>query len=167
MQETPILWDIRDRVQCFGVYIAIISHHKPKRVPDLLGYQRIIMETSVDCHEWKWLIWCFCLKASTSNTTQWSTIDITAWNTTFPERAIQSHPPGTPLYQSSQNPLQKSICQTQSLPAWQPICLNWNDNSMGCSWATCHYANLCYRCVHNLRATDRNHKASLCTYTHY
>ena len=51
MQETPTLWDITDRMQCFGVYIAIISHQKPKRVPDLLGYQRIIMETSVDRHE--------------------------------------------------------------------------------------------------------------------
>jgi len=36
-KRLPELLDITDWVQCFGMYIAIISHHKPKHVADLLG----------------------------------------------------------------------------------------------------------------------------------
>ena len=88
-----ILWDIMDWVQYFGVYNAIVSHQKPKRVPDLLGYQRIIMGASLHCREGKWLTYDhrFCLKVSASNTKEWSTIDITIWSTTFPERAIRDY----------------------------------------------------------------------------
>ena len=96
---------IMNWVQCFGMYIAIVSRHKPA---DLLGYQRIIMGASLDCREGKWLTYdCrFRLKASASNLKQWSTIDITIWNTTFPERAIRGHRPQgpPPYYQPNSNP---------------------------------------------------------------
>jgi len=89
-KRPPVLWDIMDWVHCFGMYIAIVSCQKPKRVPDLLGYQRIIMGASLHCREGKWLTYDrrFRLKASASNNKEWSTIDITIWNTTFPEIAI-------------------------------------------------------------------------------
>ena len=107
-KRPPVILDIMDWVQCFGMYIAIVSRHKPKRMADLLGYQRIIMGASLDCREGKWLTYnrCFRLKASASNLKQWSTIDITIWNTTFPERAIRGHRPQgpTPYYQPNSNP---------------------------------------------------------------
>jgi len=52
-KRLPVLWDITDWAQCFGMYIAIISHHNPKRVADLMGYQMIIMGASLDCWEGK------------------------------------------------------------------------------------------------------------------
>ena len=110
---------ITDWVRCFGVYIAIVSHQKPKRVPNLLGYQRIIMGASLHCREGKWLTYDhrFRLKASASNTKEWSAIDITIWNTTFPERAIRVyHSQEPPPYQSSLNP-PKPIRQNQSFSA--------------------------------------------------
>ena len=166
-KRPPVLSDIMDWVQCFGMYIAIVSRHKPKRVADLLGYQRIIMGASLDCRERKWLTYdcCFHLKASASNLKQWSTIDITIWNTTFPERAIRGHQPQGPphYYQPNSNPHQRSTRQNQPLPTRQPICLDWNDSPNGCSRPSCRYAHLSYRCVHNPRVTDRNHKASQCT----
>ena len=127
-KRPPVLSDIVDWVQCFGMYITIVSRHKPKRVADLLGYQRIIMGASLDCHEGKWLTYdcCFCLKASASNLKQWSTIDITIWNTTFPERAIWGHRPQgpPPYYQLNSNLHQRSTCQNQPLPTRQLICLD-------------------------------------------
>ena len=33
-------------VQCFGIYVAIISCSKPKRVANLIGYQSIIIGAS-------------------------------------------------------------------------------------------------------------------------
>jgi len=81
-----------DWIQCFAVYVAIISRHKPKWSADLLGYQSLIIGASRACREGKWAAYDrrFCLKASASHIDQWSAIDVTLWNTTFPERAIQN-----------------------------------------------------------------------------
>ena len=162
-KRPPVLLDIMDWVHCFGMYIAIVSCQKPKRVPDLHGYQRIIMGASLHCREGKWLTYDrrFRLKASASNNKEWSTIDITIWNTTFPEIAIWGYcSQGPPPYQNPPKP----IHQNQTFSAQQPICLDRNDNPNGCFRASCRYAHLCYRCVHNPGAVDRNYKASLCTY---
>jgi len=181
-KRLPVLRDITKWVQCFGMYIAIISRHKPKRVADLMGYQMIIMEASLGSGEGKWLTYDrrFRLKASASNLKQWATIDITIWNTTFPERAIQGHqgPSPSSYYQSRQYPLHQSrplyhqsnppspgsTRQNQAPPKTQFMCLDWNENPNGCSRVSCHYAHLCYRCIHNPGASDRNHKASQCPY---
>jgi len=76
-KRLPVLCDITEWVQCFEMYIAIISRHKPKRVADLMGYQMIIMEASLGSREGKWLTYDrgFRLKASVSNLKQWATID--------------------------------------------------------------------------------------------
>ena len=72
--------------------MAFISHQKPKHVADLLGYQSLIIGASQDCCEGQWIIsdHRVHLKASA---TQWSTIDVTILNMTFPENAIQNHQP--------------------------------------------------------------------------
>ena len=160
-KRPPTVSDIIDWIQCFAVYMAIISRQKPKRVADLLGYQSIIIGTSRDCREGKWVIYdCrFRLKASASRNEHWSTIDITLWNMTFPEKAIQSCSPiGSTPYVA--NPSQGPRHQYQ----YQPICLDWNENPNGCSRSPCRFKHICYRCVHNPRARDKNHKASQCTY---
>ena len=92
-KQPPAVSDIIDWVQCFAIYMEIISHQKPKRVADLLGYQSLIIGASQDCREGQWVIYDhhFCLKASASYISQWSVIDVTIWNMTFPEKAIQCH----------------------------------------------------------------------------
>ena len=160
-KRLPTVTDIVDWIQCFAVYMAFISRHKPKRIADLLGYQSLIIGASMDCREGKWVIYDrrFRLKASASQNAQWSVIDVTLWNMTFPERAIQSHQQaGSTPYAS--NPFQQSQCQYQ----YQPICLDWNENPNGCSRSPCRFKHICYRCVHNPRAEDKNHKASQCPY---
>jgi len=160
------------------MHIAIISRQKPKRVADLMGYQMIIMEASFGSHKGKWLTYdCrFRLKASASNIKQWATIDITIWNTTFPDRTIRGcQVPGpSSYYQSCQYPPQRSRSpyqfnqgsthQNQAPPTTQSTCLDWNENPNGCARVSCRYAHLCYRCIHNPGASDRNHKASQCPY---
>ena len=34
---------ILEWAQCFGIYVAVISRTQPKRVPDLLAYQALII----------------------------------------------------------------------------------------------------------------------------
>jgi len=91
-KRPPEVLDIMDWIQCFAVYVAIISRHKPKWVADLLGYQSLIIGASRACCEGKWATYNrrFCLKASASHIDQWSAIDATLWNMNFPERAIQN-----------------------------------------------------------------------------
>ena len=120
-KRLPTVTDIIDWIQCFAVYMAIISCHKPKRIADLLGYQSLIIGASMDCREGKWVIYDrrFRLKASASQNALWSVIDVTLWNMTFPERAIQSRQQaGSTPYAS--NPSQRSQRQYQ----YQPICLD-------------------------------------------
>ena len=35
--------DIVDWIQCFGMYIAVVSLKEPHRIPDLIGYQNLIV----------------------------------------------------------------------------------------------------------------------------
>ena len=139
-KQLPTVTDIIDWIQCFAVYMAIISRHKPKRIADLLGYQSLIIGASMDCREGKWVIYDrrFRLKASASRNALWSVIDVTLWNMTFPERAIQSRQQaGSTPYAS--NPSQRSQRQYQ----YQPICLDWNENPNGCSRSPCRFKHIC------------------------
>ena len=56
-RRPPAVSNIVDWIQCFAVYIAIISRQKPKRVADLLGYQSLIIGASMHCHEGKWVVY--------------------------------------------------------------------------------------------------------------
>ena len=58
--------NIIEWVQCFGVYMAIISQKEPKRTTDLLGYQQLIINASQTGREGGWLVYDrhFRLKAS-------------------------------------------------------------------------------------------------------
>jgi len=148
LRKRPLLlWVIMDRVQCFGAYIAIVSCQKPKHAPDLLGYQRIIMGTSLHCHEENWLMYDrrFHLKASASNTKR----VIHHRHYQMEHNLSRKSHPGLLLTGTSPLPIQFKPSKTNLFSAQQLICLDWNDNPNGCSLASCRYAHLCYRCVHN------------------
>ena len=157
-KQLPKVSDIVEWVQCFGVYMAIVSRSKPKCVADLIGY----------CRKGRWTIYDhhFCLKASASHTKQWSVIDITIWNTTFPDRAIKSRQPLGAISHDlfNPNPYQSPAHQSQFPTKLKPICLDCNDNPNGCTQAACRYDHTCYRCVHNPNVQDKHHKASECTF---
>ena len=78
-QKPKEVTDIMDWIQCFGMYLAIISLREPHRIPDLIGYQNLIVQSSMDSHEGRWVIYDrrFRLKASATAIQEWSVIDIT------------------------------------------------------------------------------------------
>ena len=167
-RRPPEVFDIVDWIQCFGIYMAIISRCKPKRIADLIGYQNIIIGASQLCHERQWILYdCrFRLKASASRTKQWSVIDITIWNTAFPDRAIRRHQAQGPnIHPPPLNYSQRPLRQNQPPPKKMAICLDWNDSPNGCTRTTCRYEHVCYRCVHSPKEQDRQHKASQCPAT--
>ena len=63
-------------VQSFRVYMAVVARTKPHRIPDLLGYQQRIIQASYNRQPGCWADYDrqFRLKASTTSSTEWSTI---------------------------------------------------------------------------------------------
>ena len=78
-QKLHEVTNIVEWVQCIGVFIAIISCKEPNRITDLIGYQNLIIQSSIHCQEGCWVIYdrYFCLKASAAIIQEWSTIDFT------------------------------------------------------------------------------------------
>lgn len=74
--------NIIDWIQCFGIYIAVLSHSAPDRVADLLGYQSLIISASQYHRAGRWVVydWRFRLKASAKNIKIWSAIEVIIWN---------------------------------------------------------------------------------------
>jgi len=153
--------DIIDWVQCFSVFTAIIHRSQPDRTPDLLGYQNLIVQTSLRCQEGRWVIYDrrFRLKASALRLQQWSTIDITLWQLAFPDTSLGRLPLSC-VPQGSDYRLRPSK-RTKSTN--RPICLDWNDTpDPQCPHPNCKFEHTCYRCAHNYRILDKSHKALFC-----
>jgi len=118
--------DIMDWIQCFGMYVAIVSLKNPRRIPNLIGYQNLIIQSYIDSHEGHWIIYDrrFCLKASTTTIPEWSAIDITVWRMAFPER-----PPAVSNYPTPRSLPCKPPAQSFSgSPPPPHVCLEWNES---------------------------------------
>jgi len=157
--------DIMDWIQCFGMYIAVVSLKEPHRIPDLIGYQNLIVQSSIDSHEGRWIIYDrrFRLKASATTIQEWSAIDITVWRMAFPER-----PPAVSNYSTPRPPLYKPPAQSFSgspSPISAPrVCLEWNESpDPGCPRPSCRFDHICYRCVQT-NVANKKHKAIFCPY---
>ena len=154
--KVPEVTSIIEWVQCFSVFSAVVHRSQPECTPDLLGYQNLIIQTSMLCQEGRWVLYDrrFCLKASALRLQQWSTIDITTWNLAFPEISPRSVP-------IPQHVVQRPFQRTTSVN--RPICLDWNDTpDPQCPRRDCKFAHICYRCAHNYRIRDKDHKAMFC-----
>ena len=55
-QKLREVTNIVDWVQCFGVFIAIISRKEPNRITDPISYQNLIIQSSIYCQEGHWVI---------------------------------------------------------------------------------------------------------------
>ena len=72
-------------VQSFRTYTAILSMSQPHRVPDLLGYQTLILQAYQEFHGDFWLRYdrTFRQKAATLMDIKWAKIDTTIWSLAF------------------------------------------------------------------------------------
>ena len=69
--------NILEWIQCFSVYIAIIALKYPERVPDLLGYQSLIIDASIQYEGDSWVGYDrrFRLSAAANSTKAWASLD--------------------------------------------------------------------------------------------
>ena len=80
---------ILEWIQCFSIYLTVIANKQPQRIPDLLGYQRLIIESQIEYQGDTWMGYDhrFCQRAVTNPHISWSTIDTILWNLAFAGKA--------------------------------------------------------------------------------
>ena len=170
-KQRPIS-NIAEWLQAFAIYVSIISRKQPQRVPDLMGYQILMLEASTEYEGNSWLAYDrrFRRQAASQPNCKWSSIDTTCWNLAFTNRAKASrckycfslfHLSKDCEFSSSQ---MSSLSESRHLPSHRRfICRNWNEQQgQGCSFRNCRYEHVCYYCAYNPAVKDINHKAMFC-----
>ena len=77
--------NILEWVQCYSIYIAVLTARHPNRIQDLMGYQALIVKACPEYGSETWLGYDrrFCQLAAASPDTVWAKIDPTPWNMAF------------------------------------------------------------------------------------
>ena len=71
-----------------------MSQKQPKRVPDLLGYQSLIIDAYQEFKGDYWMGYDRCFRqraAAVAQVDKWTNIDITLWNLAFASRGATTH----------------------------------------------------------------------------
>ena len=162
-------------LQAFAVYVSVIARNQPERVPDLMGYQILILEASNEYQNNRWLAYDrrFRQQAASQPSCKWSIIEPTLWNLAFTGQARASRCRHCfSLFHQSKD-CEFAPCVTSSsrnpLPPFQTqgrhrfICRQWNEQlAEGCPFPNCRYEHVCYYCAYNPASKDSNHKAIFC-----
>ena len=172
---------ITEWIQCFSVYVAVLTAKHPDKIQDLMGYQSLIVEA---CSEYKNEAWLgydrrFRQMASASPSTPWARIDPTLWNMAFTGQAkaqrckycfslthmaeecdwapSASVPLITIPATSYRMPQQRQRSTTQQ------VCYSWNHNTdPHCHYPNCKYQHICLHCARDPTVVNKNHKAINC-----
>ena len=99
--------NISEWLQAFAVYISVIAKKQPHHVPDLMGYQILILKASNEYRGDCWLgyDWRFQQRTASQSNRKWSDMDSTLWNMAFTGQAT------TGLLSLSPQPRQRqAIC---------------------------------------------------------
>ena len=92
-QPTKTKWrqvtNILEWVQCYSIYVAVLTAKHPHRIQDLMGYQALIVEACLEYGSETWLGYNrrFRQLAAASPDTTWAKIDPTLWNMAFTGQA--------------------------------------------------------------------------------
>ena len=85
--------NITEWVQCYSIYVAVLTSKYTDKIQDLMGYQALIIEACMEYGSKAWLGYDrrFRQTAAASSSTQWAKIDPTLWNMAFTEQAKAHH----------------------------------------------------------------------------
>ena len=73
--------NIFEWVECFAIYVAVLSRSRPQRVPEMLGYLILILEAHMEHGGDGWIGYDrrFCMTAAGNPSINWAAIDTTLW----------------------------------------------------------------------------------------
>ena len=88
-QKHCLITNIMEWLQSFAVYVTVIARKQPQRVPDLMGYQVLILEASSEYKNDCWMAYdrYFRQDATSQPQCSWSNIDTTLWLLAFSGQA--------------------------------------------------------------------------------
>ena len=88
-QKRRQVTNILEWIQCFSIYVAVLTQKHPDRIQDLLGYQALIVEACMEYNSEAWLSYDrrFRQNAAATPGTVWAKIDPTLWNKAFTGQA--------------------------------------------------------------------------------
>ena len=167
--------NILEWIQCFSVYIAIIALKYPERVPDLLGYQSLIIDASIQYEGDSWVGYDrrFRLSAAANLTKAWASLDPTLWNLAFAGNARVSRCKhcfalthtsskcewASEATQAISTPPQPLIYPTRQ---YRRIFRKWNNIPGRCPVAGCTYEHICLTCAYDSTISNKVHKLIHC-----
>ena len=182
--------NILEWVQCFSIYMAVVSEKHPDRIKDLLGYQALIVEARMEYDSETWLGYDRRFRQTVAATPDavWARIDPTLWNMAFTGQARaqrckfcfslthQSHdcdwaPMPHTVPPSASNTQRGNVGPTQKANNRRPntqICYSWNHTpDPKCIFPDCKYNHVCLHCARDPQITDIHHKAIHCSRRRY
>ena len=167
-------------LQCYSIYMAVIAAKTPARLPDMLGYQVLIIEARMEYEGDGWLGYDrrFRQRAAASPEAVWARIEPTLWNIAFAGKARASrckhcfsltHPaedcewaPTKAAIPPPQPPAPTLAGQGHPFRR-RPVCYEWNHNPAPlCPFPGCKYRHMCLYCAQNPQVADKGHKAMHC-----
>ena len=167
--------NILEWIQCFSIYIAIIALKHPDRVPDLLGYQSLIIDASIQYEGDSWIGYDrrFRLSAAANSTRIWASLDPTLWNLAFAGNARVSrckhcfsltHPSiecewASEAAQPISTPPRPLMDPTRQ---YRRICRKWNNTPGRCPVPGCTYEHICLTCAYDSTISNKVHKVIHC-----
>ena len=180
-QKRRQVTNILEWIQCFGIYVAVLTQKHPDRIQDLLGYQILIVEACMEynCEAWLGYDRRFRQNAAVSPGTVWAKIDPTLWNKAFTGQAraqrcqycfCLTHKSEDCDWADTASPSQtsKSLASaTSTKPALPPrstkICYAWNHSPDAvCPFPDCAYQHICLYCANDHQVVRKDHKAIFC-----
>ena len=176
--------NISEWLQAFTVYISIIVKKQPHRVPDLIGYQILILEASNEYHNDCWLGYTrhFRQQAASQSNCKWSDMDsvqlqVVRYGLHLMEYGFHWSSKNwsmrycISLFHASKDcefasdrgmnvePQYFRLSRTMLRPH-RLIFHHWNEQrTPKCSFPNCRYEHICSLCTFNPEATSIHHKA--------
>ena len=170
-----LVTNIVEWVECFAIYIAVLSKKQPQRVPEMLGYLILILEAHTENAGDGWLGYDrrFRMAAAGNPSINWAAIDTTLWNLAFSGKARSARC----KHCFSLSHLSKDCEWEPELPSMTPvvanppgvsrrqICRDWNySRRPGCPHVNCYYRHICINCAFDPEVPDKVHKVVYCPY---
>ena len=168
--------NVNEWLQAFAVYVSVVAKKQPHRIPDLMGYQILIIEASNEYRNNGWLAYDrrFRQQVAFHPHRKWSEIDSTFWTLAFTGQANANrcrhcfslfHPSQQCEFAPNPTSLQVEPPYKAGPAHRRLICHRWNyQPSQSCSYPYCRFKHVCYICADNPAAKDIHHKAIFCPY---
>jgi len=157
---------ILEWLQCFSSYVSVVARKRPNCIPDLMGYQSLIIDAALEYKGDSWAGYDrrFRQQAASNPQTSWSSTDSTLWLMAFTGRARTSRCCYcfSLTHRSSDCDLAPDLPK-DSNQLTRKICFRWNESqNPQCTFPNCKFEHVCYICARDPNNTDITHKAINC-----